>query len=154
MSRILWRAQDFIIKDEPLVKSLLEYRQSKNRLPMSLTPENNGPGSKYGFPNLISSMTTDGKQMPIIDMDFPHRIVESTTPGHTHIFIDVPMSKWRWFWLMCALRYAGVIELGFFVWSIRRGGNFVRIPGTTKTDDPKENTKPTYGWFFKMRNRS
>lgn len=142
--RTHWYAKDFIIKDEPLMKSLLEYRQKENRIPTKGTTV---------MPNLVSSITHDGKQMPILDMDFPHRIVPSSTPGHNHIFIDVKMSKFRWFVLMCALYFAGVIELGFFVWSLRRGGNFVRLPGVVKTDDPLENTKPSYGWFFRLRNR-
>lgn len=140
--RTRWYAKDFEIKDEPLAKSLIEYRQADNRWPVD------DPNFR---PNLISSITVTGKQMPILDLDFPHQVIESSTPGHHHLFLDVEMSNFRWFVLMCALRFAGVIELGFFLWSIRRGGNFVRIPGTVKSGDPKENTKPRYGWFFKLR---
>lgn len=142
--RTYWRAKDFFITDEPLMASLLKYRQAENRHRVT-------PG--YESPNLISSITTDGKQMPIIDMDFPHHFLPSTTPGHSHLYIDVKMSKLQWAILMWALYQAGVVELGYFVWSIRRGGNFMRLPGTHKTNDPRENTKPTYGWFFKLRTR-
>jgi hypothetical protein len=142
--RTYWLAKDFIIKDEPLMKSLLEYRQRENRFPVVDTDEQLEP-------NLISSITRDGKQMPILDLDFPHHIEPSTTPGHSHLYLDVKMSKLQWAILMWALYNAGVVELGFFVWSIRRGGNFVRIPGTSKGTDPRENTKPRYGWFFKLR---
>lgn len=90
--------------------------------------------------------------MPILDLDFPHHVVQSTSDGHTHLYLDVPISTWRWFWLMCALRYAGVIELGFFVWSIRRRGNFVRLPGVKK-GGPAETRKATYGWFFRLKER-
>lgn len=141
--RTYWYATDFIIKDEPLMKSLLAYRQKKNRYRTKGTTV---------LPNLVSSITDDGKQMPILDLDFPHRIVPSSTPGHNHLYLDVVMTKWQWFWLMWGLWQAGVIELGFFVWSIRRGGNFVRVPGTVKDmANPAENTKPTYGWLFKLK---
>ena len=138
--RTYWLAKDFHIKDEPLAKSLIEYRQADNRVPVDKS-----------FANLISSRTENGTQMPIIDMDFPHHIVQSTTEGHSHLYIDVEMSWLRWAFLMWALYNARVIELGHFVWSIRRGQNFVRVPGTQKTDDPRENTKPSYGWFFRLK---
>lgn len=140
--RTVWFAKNFEIEDEPLIKSLLTYRQPENRWRVD------DPSFQ---PNLLSSKTVTGKQMPIIDLDFPHHIEPSSTPGHHHLFLDVEMSNFRWFVLMCALKYAGIVELGFFVWSIRRWGNFVRIPGLSKSSDPKENTKPSYGWFFKLR---
>lgn len=139
-SRTHWFAPDLSIKDEPLAKSLVEYRKSEDRKRIPA-------GSIYSSQpaNLISSITDDGKQMPILDMDFPHRIIPSSTPGHTHLYIDVPMSNWKWFWLMWGLYQAGVIELGFFVWSIRRGGNFVRTPYSRKSEE--ETPKSRYGWF-------
>ncbi len=133
--RTWWVADDLLIKDEPLAKSLWEYRRDQDRHRLSFG-EN---------PNLISSITDDGKQMPILDMDFPHRIIPSSTPGHTHLYIDIPMSNWKWFWLMVGLWQAGVIELGFFVWSLRRKGNFVRTPYSRKTGE--ETPKSRYGWF-------
>lgn len=139
--RTKWFAHDLSIKDEPLAKSLWDYRLHQDRIVMPW-----GDGA-----NLESSITTDGRQMPILDLDFPHRIVPSATPGHSHLYIDVPMSKPRWVLLMVALKIAGVIELGFFVWSIRRGGNFVRLPGVQKVAE--ESVKPSYGWFRRLRGR-
>jgi hypothetical protein len=144
--RTHWRSWDLGIKDEPLIKSLWDYRQWNNRMRVA-----QGPTGRWipGKPNLVSSITEDGRQMPIIDMDFPHHVEPSTTPGHTHLYIDRPISKVRWIILMTALRMAGVIETGFYVWSLRRGGNFVRLPGTVK--DPEISAKPSYGWFRKIR---
>jgi hypothetical protein len=148
--RTSWLSFDLGIKDEPLARSLWEYRQWDNRVPVV-----QGHTGRWipAYPNLVSSITDDGKQMPILDMDFPHHIEQSTTPGHSHLYIDVPMSKVQWLILMCALRFAGVIELGFFVWSIRRGGNFVRVPGVHKVT-PEEINKPNYGWFFRLRKKN
>ena len=145
--RTLWFARDLTIKDEPLAKSLIEYRLHHDRQEVG----NRDPLTTQLGPNLISSRTDDGRQMPILDLDFPHHVEESTTEGHTHLYIDVPMSTFRWAVLMWALKFAGVIELGHFVWSIRRRGNFVRLPGIAKTE--AEDVKPTYGWFFKMRRK-
>ena len=144
-TRTHWFSKDLSIKDEPLAKSLIEYRQKKNRARAT---------EKGQSSNLVSSITDDGKQMPIIDMDFPHKMMRSSTDGHSHLYIDVSMSKTKWFFLMWGLWQAGVIELGYFIWSIRRGGNFVRTPYTRKKLNSDETTKPTYGWFFKIRDKN
>ena len=138
--RTTWFASRLTIDNEPLVVSLWKYRLHHDRYPLH---------PSLGFPNLISSRTDDGRQMPVLDLDVPARLEPSSTEGHTHLYLDVPMSRWRWAALMVALRIAGVIETGFLVWSLRRGGNFVRVPGTYKKAE--EHAKPDYGWFFKTR---
>lgn len=87
--------------------------------------------------NLIASRTaTPGRHhQPIIDLDTPHRIVESTTPGNHHLYLDTEISSWRWRLLMVALYLAKVIEPGNFWWSMRRGSNFVRPEGQRKDAD-------------------
>jgi hypothetical protein len=141
-TRTYWKAWSLGIANEPLLFSLVKYRRAQDRVQVDKPWEG----------NLVSSITTDGKQMPILDLDFPHRVGPSTNPGHSHLYLDVEMSNWQWFWFMFGLWQGGVIELGFFVWSIRRGGNFVRIPGTQKKG-LDETTYPEYGWLFKRRNK-
>lgn len=140
--RTTWLAPRLVIDNEPLIVSLIRYRLLADRRPID---------AESGQPNLISSRTDDGRHMPVLDLDVPARLVPSSTEGHTHLYLDVPMSRWRWTALMVALRLAGVIETGFLVWSLRRGGNFVRVPTSYKTAE--EQTKPDYGWFFKTRHR-
>lgn len=137
--RTNWFAPDLGIRNEPLILSLLRYRRSKDRWPAPVEES-----------NLISSIAEDGTQLPIIDLDFAHAVVESSTSGHHHLYIDVKMSKWKWTLLMLALYNAGVVELGYVVWSLRRGGNFVRRPGIAKKPGAETNY-PDYGWFFKRR---
>lgn len=137
--RTYWQAPDLGIRDEPLLLSLLRYRRSADRWKVGESKA-----------NLISSISRDGKQRPILDLDFSHAVVESSTAGHHHLFIDVPMSRLQWTVLMLALYYAGVVELGFVVWSLRRGGNFVRLPGAKKQPGT-ESTYSRYGWLFKRR---
>lgn len=140
--RTYWCAPDLGIENKPLIVSLLQYRQHKNR---HLTMQQDA--------NLISSKTTDGRQMPIIDLDFNFHIVPSSTPGHVHLFIDHPMSKFRWAALMLALWFSGSVEMGYAVWSLRRGGNFVRMPEIEKQPGA-ETDKPEYGWFFKIKDQT
>lgn len=82
--------------------------------------------------NLICSRTERGTHMPVLDLDIPHRIVESSTPGHGHLYLDVEMSWPKYVLLLLVLRYTGVIERGHCYWSIRRRGTFVRTPWTRK----------------------
>lgn len=138
-NRTFWYAPKLTIKDEPLIKSLITYRQDEDRWQV-VDPSD---------ANLISSLTDAGTHMPILDLDFPHHFVESTTEGHTHLFIDVEMSRFKLTVLMFALWYAGVVEMGHAVWTIRRGASFVRLPGLAKTE--QENVKPTYGWFRRLK---
>lgn len=118
--RTIWFAPKLGIEDEPLIVSLIKYKRSEDRWPSSV-PEHG---------NLVSSITDDGRQMPILDLDFDHAHVESTSTGHAHLYLNVPIPNWRWRALMLGLFLGKQIELGFFVWSIRRGGNFVRAGET------------------------
>jgi len=136
-TRTFWLAPDLGIKNEPLLVSLLTYRQKKNRRQVSVREA-----------NLVSSKTTDGKQKPIIDLDFEFEIKPSSTPGHYHLYLNHEISNTRFVVLMAALWFSGVVEMGYAVWSIRRLGNFVRPPGVMKQPG-EETTKPAYGWLFK-----
>lgn len=133
-------APDLSIQDEPLLLSLLRYRRD-SRWSVGFQP---------GAGNLVSSRTSRGTQMPVLDLDFDHLVVESSTEGHHHLFINVEMSYVKWAVLMLVLWWTGVIEMGNAVWSLRRGANFVRNPGTKKVPGP-ETTKPRYGWLFPLR---
>ena len=144
-TRTHWYSWDLGIHDEPLFLSLLKYRQAKNRRQV-LSFQGKFVGTA---PNLISSKTTDGRHMPIIDLDFPHSYVPSSQEGHGHLYLDVPISRWRYVVLMTGLFVGKQIELGYYVWSLRRGGNFVRTAKTQKTE--AESGYYTYGWFRKLK---
>lgn len=141
--RTLWVSHDLGIDNEPLILSLIKYRQRKNRRPIR----------EGETPNLVCSLTSDGKQKAIIDLDFDFWVAPSSTPGHSHLYLNTPISKIRWVALMVALRLAKAVEPGYFVWSLRRGANFVRLPGVAKAPG-RESTYPEYGWFFKLRRQA
>lgn len=85
--------------------------------------------------DLIGSRTRNRRHLPILDLDAPHRYVPSSTPGHAHLYLDVEISNARWLVLMFGLYASGVIERGFFWWSMRRGQNFARKSGVLKECD-------------------
>jgi len=136
--RTEWFAPDLKIKSEPLLVSLAKYRLDEDRRP-----------ARSEFANLISSRTHQGTHKPILDLDVPIHLEPSTTPGHHHLYIDVEMSWWRYAAMLTGLYLAGVIEMGFYVWSIRRKGTWVRKPEVRKGKG--ESTKSEYGWLFRLR---
>lgn len=123
LNRRFWRGYRLgYVAPEPLWVSLVKYRAAKDREPA--TPDT---------ANLISSHL-EGSRMhaPILDLDFPHQYVPSTNDGHAHLYLDVPIERWRLMVLLAALRVARVTEVGFTWWSLRRGGTFVRPEGVSK----------------------
>jgi hypothetical protein len=84
--------------------------------------------------NLVTStMRHDRKRhAPVLDIDVPHLVVDSSTPGHSHIYIDVPMSWWRYRMLLRQMWKCGIIEEGYYKASVRRKHTSVRLPWVDK----------------------
>lgn len=82
--------------------------------------------------NLISSLTEDGLHAPVLDLDLPHTYVPSSTPGHGHLYLDVEIPWDQYVALLAVLHDAGIIQTGFFYWSLRRQATFVRTPDVSK----------------------
>lgn len=89
--------------------------------------------------DVISSETVDdhtgkptGMHTVVLDVDYRMAIRE-TSPGRGHLFIDVPpMSEKEYFALLEALAKARVIDRGYWLASVARGGSHVRTPWTPK----------------------
>jgi len=82
--------------------------------------------------NLITSKLWNGKHAPVLDLDVPHTLIPSTTPGHSHLYLDVELSWWRYKRLLKQLSLAGIIEPGYYRASKRRGFTAVRLPWVKK----------------------
>lgn len=87
--------------------------------------------------NIVSSRTINGKHKPVIDIDFPVRLIESSTPGHFHLYIDVEMTWKQQVKLMDAMEEAGIVQKGFNKFSQLRGMSFVRPPWVKKKEGPQ-----------------
>lgn len=141
MKRQRWHVDHLDVVDEPMYKSLLRYRQYEDRQP---TDED---------ANVWSSHIVGSKlHAPILDLDFPHEYVPSTTEGHGHLYLNVPVKRWRMMVMLWGLYVGGAIEYGHLVWSLRRGGTFMRLPEVKKTEQEAA-VKYTYGMFFKIREK-
>lgn len=69
---------------------------------------------------------------PVLDIDIPHELVPSSTPGHSHLYLDIPMTWRQYKRLLKALARAGVVEKGYVEASIRRKHTAVRVPWLKK----------------------
>lgn len=84
---------------------------------------------------LSSEAGDDGMHKPVIDFDVPIRVVQSSTPGHSHLYIDVEMTWEEYENLLKALGKAGLVEEGYIHASIAREGTHVRLPWVKKATD-------------------
>lgn len=96
--------------------------------------------------NVVGSETTDGRQMPILDLDCPHRYVPSSTAGHGHLFLDVPMTWRKYERILRALADAEIIGWPEYARALDRHGSFVNAPGVVK--DPSRFQRMPTGRFF------
>lgn len=76
----------------------------------------------------VSSLTADGRHLPVLDIDVPARLEASRRPGHAHLYLDVPMTWAVYSRLLHALADAGVIEAPHFVRAVDCGATYV-TPG-------------------------
>ena len=79
--------------------------------------------------------------MPTLDIDHPALLAPSSTPGHHHLFVDVPMSWRAYRRLLRALYLGGVIGRNAYWRSLDRGASFVRPPGVVKSPEELERSR-------------
>lgn len=86
--------------------------------------------------NVASSLARDGSgsHYPVLDLDVPAVLVPSSTPGHSHLYIDHAVSD-EAYWQLCdALAAAGILEPGYVSACRHRGYTSVRLPWVRKPD--------------------
>ena len=84
-------------------------------------------------PLVGSSIVGSDMHAPALDIDVPAYLVPSSTPGHSHLYIDVPMTWEQYVRLMEVLASVGVVETGYVNASVLRGASMLRRPGVTKS---------------------
>lgn len=83
--------------------------------------------------NLVGSLRADGLHAPVLDVDKPVRLVPSTTNGHYHLYVDVPMSWRSYRRLLRALYLGGVVDRSVYWRSLDRRCTYVRPPWVAKS---------------------
>lgn len=76
----------------------------------------------------------EGRHKPVLDIDMPVKVVESSTPGHHHLYIDKEMSWEDYELLLRVLGVVGILEPGYVTASIKRKHTSVRLPWVKKPD--------------------
>ena len=95
--------------------------------------------------NVISSIrrgdkpgTSWARHLPVLDIDIPAILVPSSTPGHSHLYLDVEMPE-STFWKLCdALAEVGVLQHGYVIACKSRGYTSVRLPWIKKSESATE----------------
>lgn len=86
----------------------------------------------YEKANLVSSLTESGLHAPVLDLDFPATLLESSSPGHFHLYLEREIEWDDYAALLAALAEAGILEPGYVHAMLGREATFVRRPGVFK----------------------
>lgn len=70
----------------------------------------------------------------LLDIDIPAYLVPSSTPGHSHLYIDLAIGEEAYFDLLDALAKVGIITGAYAEASKRKGGTFLRLPWVKKSE--------------------
>lgn len=92
------------------------------------------PVSDLAAANVFTSEMTDGSGMHklVLDIDFPVKVIPSSTEGHFHLVIDKPVTKEGLFRILWALADEGIVEEGYASSSEARGYTALRVPWVRK----------------------
>ncbi len=132
---------DFILASLPrmFVKADIDQKPKPGEYPTEL-----GVITSEEEANLVSSKLTYehmNLHAPALDVDHKVECYESSTPGHYHILIDVPMRWWKYKMLMWWMYKCGILEKGYYKASAKKKASYLRKKGILKPDAkiPSEN---------------
>jgi len=100
--------------------------------------ESNGINAEMVSSAVIENGQYTGKHTVMLDLDFPATLVQSTTTGHHHLYIDHLMPWHQYRKLLKALADVDLIEQGYYRAAIRQSATMLRPPWVKK-----ERTQPT-----------
>jgi hypothetical protein len=84
---------------------------------------------------LVSSRTSDGLHMPVIDIDRQCMLVPSSQDGNFHLYINVRMTEEEYMELLEVMTRVGIVQRGYWLYSQKRHASYVRYPGVTKYNE-------------------
>jgi len=121
-----------------LIANLRLFRVTKWDEDSSVTysREEREPATSIAEANVSTSIREDADDAHalLLDLDVPAWLVPSSTPGHSHLYVDVKIPTATYFALLDALAAAGVIQHGYANSSKHRGGTALRLPWIKKPD--------------------
>ncbi|MBV9919827.1 MAG: hypothetical protein JOY78_03095 [Pseudonocardia sp.] len=82
--------------------------------------------------NLVTSESVGERHRVVLDIDLPAKLIPSSTPGHSHLYINHEMSWEDYTRLLNVLAEVGIVEPGYVRASLDRGYTAVRLPWIKK----------------------
>jgi hypothetical protein len=75
----------------------------------------------------------EGMHYPAIDLDLPVYLVPSSTPGHSHLYIDKQVTWDQYEKILWALAEAGIVEKPFYEAAQGAEATMLRLPWVKRT---------------------
>lgn len=85
-----------------------------------------------GLPDYWQHTYSAVKHAPALDVDVPAHLIESSTPGHFHLYFDVECEWKDYCEMLRAMVKCGILEQNYVDACVRQGATFLRPPGVTK----------------------
>ncbi len=104
-----------------------------------LDPGVGGLGEANIVGSLINDESSPARHAIVLDLDVPAYLVPSSTPGHSHLYIDVEIEEQDYWDLIHRLADLGVVEQGWYYSGLNKGYTAVRLPWIKKKQSEKEN---------------
>lgn len=76
------------------------------------------------------------KHKLLVDIDYPVLAIDSSTPGHSHLYIDKELTWDQVLKVLRVLAEVGLVEPGYVAASERRGCTHLRVPWLKKITQP------------------
>ena len=120
------------VRDNQAYKINLDHGLPSDKGVQQLKPV---PANVGGTANVISShiASNDEFHTPMLDIDIPHMLIASSTPGHAHLYLNALMPKKQYRALLQALFDSGIIQRGILDQFDTHGATFLRLPDVKKT---------------------
>jgi len=89
-------------------------------------------GSHEGANVTTSKVLGKNTHKVVLDIDLPAQLIESSTPGHFHLYIDHEMTWKQYKKVINAMMEAGLLEAGYKGASFARKWTGLRLPWVRK----------------------
>lgn len=97
-----------------------------------------GPGSAAAVRAEKAVREPTGTHTIALDIDHRVRVVPSSTPGNSHLYIDVELEWEQYEKLLDVLGEIGVVQPGYVAASKRRKATHLRLPWVKKEPEPEK----------------
>ena len=83
-------------------------------------------------PNLFGSKVNNNIHLPMFDIDYSAELIPSSTKGHFHLYLNRPITWYRYKKVLRAMWKAGLIEKGVYLGALHYKEVYLRKPGVKK----------------------